>query len=370
VSATLDRYLLRELVRPFGFFVVVLTGVIWLTQSLRVIDTVVNSGQGAGVFVEFSALLLPFVMTIVLPLAAFGATLYAFNRLFAESEIVAMMAAGASGLGLARPVALFGAAVAVATAVTTIWLTPTAAQTMRDRIAALRADIANALIFEGQFLHPSRGLTIYVRENDGAGAMRGVFVSDRRDEAAEITYTAREALLTRTDEGPRLVMFDGAAQRMERANGAFSLLRFESLVFDLGQFMSDPTDRERRPQERFLVELIAPTAEQLGDFTLGRFYAEGHEQLSGPLYAVTLPLVAIAAVLGGGFSRRGYGRRIAIGAALGAGLRLVGVAARSATWADAAFWPTMYLSPLIGAGLALWWLAAAPRRRPAAAAPA
>ena len=44
----LDRYILQQLVAAFGFFVLVFTGVIWLTQAVRLIDTVVASGQSAG----------------------------------------------------------------------------------------------------------------------------------------------------------------------------------------------------------------------------------------------------------------------------------------------------------------------------------
>ena len=36
----LDRYILRQLVAAFGFFVLVFTGVVWLTQAVRLIDTV------------------------------------------------------------------------------------------------------------------------------------------------------------------------------------------------------------------------------------------------------------------------------------------------------------------------------------------
>ena len=59
----------------------VFTGVVWLSQSLRMIDTVVNNGQSAAVFLEFTVLLLPTVMSIVLPVSACAATLYAVNRL-------------------------------------------------------------------------------------------------------------------------------------------------------------------------------------------------------------------------------------------------------------------------------------------------
>jgi len=359
--ALITRYVLRELLKPFGFFLIVFTGVIWLTQSLRVIDTVVNSGQGAGVFLEFSVLLLPAAMSIVMPIAAFAATLYTVNRLFADSEIVAMIAAGMSGVRLARPVALFGLAVMALMAVVTLWLAPLATREMRARVHDLRADIANALIFEGRFLHPAAGLTVYVRENTPGGEMLGVFVHDQRDPAAEVTYTARRALMARTDDGPRLVMYDGAAQRRETRDDSLSLLQFDSLVFDLSQFMNGDDARNPRPSERFIGDLLAPSAADLAATALSRLYAEGHDQLSGPLYALALPLIALAAIVGPGFSRSGYALRVAAAVALAVGLRMGGFAAKSAAAGAADLWPLLYGPPLLGVAAALWMLA---RRSP------
>lgn len=345
---------MRELVRPFGFFVLVFTGVIWLTQSLRVIDTVVNSGKGAGIFLEFSGLLLPFVFSVVLPIAAFGAALYVTNRLYAESELAAALAGGASPTALARPYLVFGFLVALATALATTTLNPLANRQMRDRVAELRGDVAGALIFGGRFMNPAPGLTVYVRDNN-EGRMDGVFVADRRDPLSPVVYSARQALLSETEAGPRLIMFDGAAQR-EEAAGGFSLLRFERLAFDLAQFMRVADDRTLKPSERTALELIAPTAEALARDERGKLYAEGHEQLSSPFYALALPLVALAAILAGGYSRRGYGGRVVFAAALGMGLRLAGLGAKTATVANAALWPLLYAPPLIGAAIAYWSL--------------
>lgn len=357
MSPQLTRYIIGEQLRPFIFFVVVFTGLIWLTQSLRVIDTVVNNNQGARVFLEFSLLLLPQVMAVVLPVSAFGATLYAVNRLFTESEIVAMGAAGMSRLALARPVILFGGAVMLAMVLVTTVLSPLAARALREQVASLRADIANSLLFEGQFLTPAAGLTVYVRESDGTGGMLGVFVHDQREAGIEVTYTARQALLQRTEGGPRLVMFDGTAQRKNVATDDLQVLRFDSLVYDLAPFMQDTDARMRRPSERFFPELVAPTETQLAGFTRGRFYAEGHEQLSAPLYALTLPVIAIAAVVGGGFTRHGYAGRIGVAIGVGVVVRLLGLAAKAATTGSAMLWPSLYIPPLLGLALALWHLA-------------
>ncbi|MEO0718002.1 MAG: LptF/LptG family permease, partial [Pseudomonadota bacterium] len=177
---TLESYIFRQLLGPFGFFTLVFTGVIWLTQSLRVVDTVVNNGQGARVFLEFTGLLLPLVMSIVLQLAALAATLYAVHRLLSESELVAAFASGVSKLRAVRPIAIFGALVTAALAFNTIYLMPTAAQTMKDRVAEVRGDVAAGLIRDGRFLHPAKGLTVYIREIASDGRMLGIMVQDAR----------------------------------------------------------------------------------------------------------------------------------------------------------------------------------------------
>jgi lipopolysaccharide export system permease protein len=355
MSAIIDRYILREAAKPFVFFLVVFTGLVWLTQSLRVIETILNSGQGAGVFTQFIVLLLPRIMEIVIPLSAFAATLYAINRLFTESELVAMTASGMSNLALARPVAIFGLMAMIATAVSTIVLSPLAEREMRDKVHELRADVANALVFEGRFLNPAAGLTIYVRENRD-GDMSGVFVNDQRDPETEVTYTARRAVLRRTDVGPRLMMLDGAAQRLDRETRSLSVLEFRSLVFDLGQFMNDEDDRAVKPSERFVTDLISPSPEALATSPRGRLVAEGHEQIVAPLYALALPLVGLAAILAPGFTRRGYARRIGAAVVAGTALRALGYAAKSAASGGAEFWPLMYAPPLLGAAWALWAL--------------
>ena len=60
----LQRYILRQLAGPFVFFLLSLTGVIWLTQSLRFVDLIINKGLSAGYFAQLTLLVLPGVLTI------------------------------------------------------------------------------------------------------------------------------------------------------------------------------------------------------------------------------------------------------------------------------------------------------------------
>src|SRR5437764_3966127 len=101
---SLDRYILRQCLSVTLFVTAALSAAVWLAQSLRLIDLIVNRGLSVEVFLYLALLILPRFFDIVLPIGAFIAVLFIFNRLTSESELVVMRASGLSPLALARPV--------------------------------------------------------------------------------------------------------------------------------------------------------------------------------------------------------------------------------------------------------------------------
>ena len=81
----IDRYLLSQFLQLFGFFALVLVGVYWMNKAVGLFDQLIGDGQSALVFLEFSLLTLPFVIKLVLPVAAFIATVYVTNRMMTET---------------------------------------------------------------------------------------------------------------------------------------------------------------------------------------------------------------------------------------------------------------------------------------------
>ena len=115
--ARFDRYLLSQLMVFFGFFALILVMVYWINQAVLLFDMLISDGQSATVFLEFTALTLPNVIRVVLPIAAFVASVYTTNRLSSESELVVVQSMGFSGFRLARPVLMFGLIVFLLTSV-------------------------------------------------------------------------------------------------------------------------------------------------------------------------------------------------------------------------------------------------------------
>jgi len=96
--ARFDRYMLSQLVVMFGFFSLVLVLVYWINRAVVLFDRLIADGQSASVFLEFTALSLPGVIRIALPLSAFAAAVYVTNRMTTESELVVVQATGYSPL--------------------------------------------------------------------------------------------------------------------------------------------------------------------------------------------------------------------------------------------------------------------------------
>lgn len=365
----IDRYFFRQVLAPFVFFTLVLTAVMWLAQSLRVIDLIVNNGQSASILLLFAGPLLPLVLSIVIPLSALGATIFALNRLMSDSELVVVYSAGEGRLSSLRAVLFFGVAVTVVLAIITTLLAPLGARTMRERTAEVRSDIASALIQDGRFMHPSAGLTVYIREANGPGDMRGVLVHDARDPDSAVTFNAQRGALVKAESGPRLLMFDGLAQRIDPKTDSLSLLKFDKIGYDLSEFVSDPADRKRKPAEYFFYDLIWPKDPDMTARDYGRFISEGHEQLSAPLYGFAIVVVAALAMLRGSFSRRGYLGRMVIATVLGVGLRVIGLGLQNVVKGTPELWPTMYIPPIAAAIIAVWMLARGRFRGSGAGAP-
>src|SRR5215204_3137740 len=100
----LDRYILRQSFSIMVFVTAALSAAIWLAQSLRLVDLIINRGLSVELFLYLTLLILPRFLDIVLPIGAFIAVLFVFNRLASESELVVMRAAGLGPMALARTV--------------------------------------------------------------------------------------------------------------------------------------------------------------------------------------------------------------------------------------------------------------------------
>jgi lipopolysaccharide export system permease protein len=352
---SLDRYILRQCLTPFLVAAAVVTLIIWTTQSLQRADILVEHGRGLLVFARLSLLIIPSLLAVIIPFALFAGALYAMQRLHSDSEIAVMFAAGVSRLRIAAPLLLTSAAAAAATLWVNIDLMPWSYRILKREVADIRADFASAVLRTGEFVTLADGFTVYVEESRPGGQLVGLLVNDYRNGAAPETYMAQRGLLQDTPRGPVLQLVNGNIQRVARYTGQVDIIRFERTVVNIGMLTKPRGPLQLELTERYLHELFNPDAANEWDRkNASILIAEGHNRLASPLYVFAFALIAMIALTGGAYQRRGYAARIVIACAAAGALRIIGILVQAFTSATGLYglqyaWPGVAI-------LALFWV--------------
>ena len=340
-----QRYLLRQLVGPFLLVALGLTAVVWLSQSLRIIDLIVNKGLSFSAFLLMSMLVLPTFLGAILPIAFFCSLLFVYNRLTIDSELVCLRAAGISQWSLAKPALVLATIIVVTSYAIVMYVMPISHREFKERQFVLRSDHSAMLLEEGSFNSLTEGVTIYIRGREG-GTLNGILVHDAREKERPVTMMAERGLLVQTAEGPRFILFNGHRQRIDRDSAALSLLNFERYTMDLGEFAQSQGHRWREPRERFLDELLDPESEG-ADRLRSKFLSEAHNRIVSPLFAYTLLAIGLAALLLGNVDRRGQWRRMLVAITAAVVFEAAALFLVNATAKNSGLIPLMYLNPVL-----------------------
>ncbi|MEQ8354127.1 MAG: LPS export ABC transporter permease LptF [Kiloniellaceae bacterium] len=363
----ITRYILAQLVMATIFVTLALTFAIWLTQSLRLIDYIVNRGLPASTFLTFVGLLLPSFLGVVLPVATFVAALFVYHKLTMDSEMVVMRAAGLSQMQLARPAIILGVMVTLVVYAISLYLLPVSFRNFKDLQNTFRSDLSTVLLQEGVFTALTDEITVYVRQRSADGELRGILVHDNREPGKPVTMMAERGALVPSEAGPRVVMENGNRQEVEPGTGRFSLLYFDRYTVELSDFGEAAKVRWREPKERFLGELLFPGSDRRDQRYRQELIAEGHQRLVSPLYTLVFVLIGMAALLAGEFNRRGQAKRVLAAIACVAALEGVSLALQDFATRSMAAVPMMYAAVALAVGLSLFVLLHRPGRRAAPA---
>lgn len=327
---------------------VIFSAAVWLLQSLRLVDLIVNRGLSIGLFLYLATLLLPRFVEVVLPIAVFTALVFVYAKLIAESELVVMRASGMSQWALAKPALLIGAAGMITLYAMAFYFLPASNRAFKDMQFEIRNKFATALIQEGVFNTLSDTLMVYVKERDTKGDLLGLLIENTTDKDKPITITAERGALVEMPEGPRILMVNGTRQIFDRLTGKLSSLSFKSYTLDLSEMQNAPTLRDRQPEELYLGELLDNLKNQA-------LVVELNMRLTGPLMALSMAAIPILCLLPGEFNRRGQARRILIAVAVALVMEIVDVGLTNLARSTLTVIPLIYANA-IGPFLAALWL--------------
>ena len=356
---SIDRYIFFHLIIAMAIAAVVLTFAVWLSQSLNLMEFIVDSAAPLSLFFRMVTLSLPKFLIVVLPVSMIVAVLFVYNHLTVESELAVLRAAGLSPLRLAWPaLAMAGVITVVCYSFTTL-LMPLADRQFTSLRTTITSEYSTAFLRDGQFNTVDENITIYFRQRERGGSLYGILIHDNRTPEQPVTVIADRGIVQAGETGPFITIFDGNRQERHTETGKVDILYFDQYSLEID--LSRPIEEAGwlRPRERFVGQLLNPDMDNPVDRAFAqRLVANGHERLSVPLMALGFVGIALGAILGGETNRRGLGRRLVVAVILAVGLQVAALAVANAARSTSALYPVMYAMPLLAfaAGLAFMHL--------------
>jgi lipopolysaccharide export system permease protein len=356
----IQTYLFRQVFRTVLIIVGGLALLALLAQGLSRTDLIIENRQSALTYFYVVALGAPQIIALLTPLALFIAAVWSLNRIHRDSEIVVAQSAGMSRWQVASPVIRLAVMAAIVHLLIGLFVQPTAQRQLRETVSDARADLAASLIRPGQFTQANDNLTFFARDSQG-GQLRGILISDSRDPERAVDYLAQSGTMIEVDGRPAIVMRNGQIHDLDE-NNSLSILDFEQYTFDLTPFLREEGEVILKSSDRYLYELFFVDRKNYMEVqNADAFLAEGHARLTTPLLNIAMALIAVMAVIGGDFSRRGYSRRIAIATVGALVLVIVQLSVQSASADDPALNPVQYGVPLATMAVLAWLVFRTPR---------
>jgi lipopolysaccharide export system permease protein len=373
----IDRYILRELVVPFGLGGALFTFFLLIDRIYHLADLVIARGIPFTLVLHLLVLMLPSFLTHTLSMALLVAVLLAGGRLAGDLEIIAFKAAGVSVLRLFRPVFFAAIGIAALTAWFTLTVNPLANDWFKDQLFRIFQSHAVSGLQPRVFNDTFGDVIIYVEEVSASQmALRGVLVSDERDPQLSRVITAREGRVLTDDVNRRITLrlINGAVNEADvlpsdpasppdgvkgvRGSGAASADRYRYTAFslyDMSLSLSSPLRNARvdKPEKDMGLNALRQRIRELAADQHGRmpYEVELHKRFALPVAALVFALVAFPLAVR---SHR-VGRSVALAGSLGILVcyyvlltSLEGAALRLAMPAWAAIWAPNAVFLLVG----------------------
>lgn len=328
-----------------GLFLVatVLTVVIWLTQSLRFVDMIINHGATAGTFVQLTILLIPSFLTIVLPVALFMTIVFIYSRMTSDRELVIMSASGLSPLQLAKPVLILCGIVMFLTYAINLFFMPESYRMFGELKWHMRYSLSQIVLEDGKFNSLGDKATVYIRERTSNNELKGIFYHDERDPGAPFTLMAKRGSLIKTDDGAQIVMFEGNRQALDAATKNYSVLYFDRYALPLENYNEEKTYRTPDSRELTVLELFdVESNANIPERDYPKFIVEGHKRLISPLVSLAFALIAVVCLFSGGFTRRNQNRRVIVATCTMLILQITILGVENVSARNLVFVPVMY----------------------------
>ncbi len=312
-----QRYVTDSIVVPQLFCLVILTSIIWLVQILRMVflfEKQINFLE----FLKVIIFLLPALAHMILPFATLYASLYVYNNMKVNKELVVLENAGFYPKDLIKPLIRLGLITSVIGVINGAYILPKTYGMMKDKISYYRSNFTTSIIQEGMFNNISKNVVIFLHKKITPVDFEGIILFDSRNPKMQTVMFADKGSVYIGNNNIIFDLFNGQRQTLNDS-GVLDMMAFDKFKIQINSSKTNNRRFEDRDlQEHYLWELLFPKKNSKKSFT--KLFAEGNNRLIWPFFNLLLPAVAISIFIKGEFNRKEYTRQLVQAFAIAMGI--------------------------------------------------
>ena len=344
-----DRYIFRQMLRTSFAVMLTLVGIMWLFQTIRILELVINRGAPMTDFLLMSVTVIPLWLTIAIPISVFVAVMWVFHRALVDRELLVAQASGRSAIQLARAPIALGVLFTTFLVINSVFLLPLSFGVYKEVQFKLRNTIPTVMLQDNVFIDVVDGMTMLIGKKYKDGHVENVFIHDEKTDGVIVTMTAKAGRFIEKDGKPAVILNEGHRFELSQDKQSGATLMFDTHTVSI-------TPRDRKQSTRMPIEmnedrisnLLNPDASPQAVYVNQRV-AEGHYRIVSPFLAFALIMIASTGVLHGQIRRSNWSRRAIATIAVGILCISAIVSARSLATTSPLMIPLIYLSMLVPA---------------------
>ncbi len=281
----LDRYLISEFAQSTFATVLVLLIVSFGAVIANVLGNIASGRVPVGMLMPQLGLMLLRYLPLILPLALMLGLMLAVGRLYRDSEMQVIAAAGVGPRRLLVPVLWVVLPVVAVVAASSLWLGPWAERVSKQMINEANRNLIVAGLQPGRFTSLANGGVVFIGSMSTDGSrFRRVFIYRQSDDRLDVT-TSDDGELVVDEDGQRQIVLNNGFEVEGPRNGGldYNLMRYvrNKVHLPTGEAKYDPDSPQMLPTLALLRDARPEAKAQL------------HHRIAPPLLTLAFALLAI-----------------------------------------------------------------------------
>ncbi|MCB5230333.1 MAG: LptF/LptG family permease [Candidatus Cloacimonas sp.] len=230
----LERYILKENIKPFLISFMIVTFVFLLDKLIDLLNLIVEKRLEIPAIISVFSLSLPFMLALSVPMSVLVATIMAFGRLSVDNELVAFKSCGINIYTLMRSTVIAALLLSVFMVYFNNAILPDTNHKLKNLLIRIQYRRPVTNIKPGVFTNV-KNYTIYVSDIQD-DELQGVVIYNKETSSFPQTITADRGTIELSDGGNsfKATLFDGQLhKRDDRDVSLYTIQQFERLVIHL-----------------------------------------------------------------------------------------------------------------------------------------